>query len=372
VIDELIRILSFNSGYNTSVVLAGVTLLGLGGGVTGSFVLLRRRALMSDSISHSTLPGVGLGFLAALALGGTGRELPIIMAGAVATAALGILAVQWIRDNTRLQEDAAIGTVLSVFYGAGIVIFSYIQTLDQGSQAGLTTFLLGTTAALRLGEAWIIAGASAAVTLVTVALFKELRLLCFDPDYAASQGYPVSILDLVLMALLLCVVAIGLKTVGMVLIIALVIIPPVTARFWTDRLNRMVWAAALFGALSAYLGAALSALLPDLPAGGVIVLTAGGFFLLSFLFAPARGLLAAALRHGHFRLRLAVQQGLADLAAGREVSGSVRRLLRLGGYLSSGGGLTARGREAAREAEAALDALRTHARPFAAGRGGRG
>lgn len=357
-IEELFQILSFRSGYNTSVVLAGVTLLGLGGGVVGSFVLLRRRALMSDSISHSTLPGVGIGFLAALALGGTGRELPIVMLGAVATAALGILSVQWIRDNTRLAEDAAIGTVLSVFYGAGIVIFSFIQTLDVGSQAGLTSFLLGTTAALRLNEAWLIAAASALVTLVTAALFKEFRLLCFDAEYAAARGYPVSRLDLALMVLLLCVVAIGLKTVGMVLIIALVIIPPVAARFWTERLTRMVWAAALIGGLSCWLGAALSALLPDLPSGSVIVLAAGGFFLLSFLFAPARGLLAAVVRHASFRWRLALQQALVDAGSGKPLSAPLRRFLTLRGHLSSGGVLTERGRAAVREAEASLASLR--------------
>ncbi|MFP3944277.1 MAG: metal ABC transporter permease [Alphaproteobacteria bacterium] len=356
-IAELFRILTFQSGYNTSVVLAGVTILGLGGGVVGSFVLLRRRALMSDSISHSTLPGVGIGFLTALVLGGTGRELPIVMLGAVATATVGILAVQWIRDNTRLAEDAAIGTVLSVFYGLGIVIFSYIQTLDVGSQAGLTSFLLGTTAALRLNEAWIIGGASALVTLASAALFKEFRLLCFDPEFAAARGYPVARLDLALMALLLCVVAIGLKTVGMVLIIALVIVPPVAARFWTERLTRMVWAAALIGGLSCWLGAALSALLPNLPSGSVIVLTAGGFFLFSFLFAPARGLLASAIRHIRFRWRLALQQGLVGAGAGEPPSGVVRRFLRWRGHLSSAGGLTERGREAAREAEAALAAL---------------
>ena len=314
---DALSVLTLQSGYNTALVLIGAALLGTGAGVIGVFVLLRRRALVSDAISHATLPGVALGFLAATALGLDGRSLPILLVGAALSGALGVVAVQWIRDHTRLPEDAAIGTVLSVFFGAGIVLLSHIQTLGIGGQAGLDSFLIGQAAAMSRGDAQLIGVASAVVTALSLLLFKEFSLVSFDPDFAAARGWPVARIDLLMMGLLLAIVTIGLKTVGLILIIALVIIPPVAARFWTERLGAMVAIAGVFGGLSAYLGAAASALYPDLPAGGVIVLTAAALFAVSLLLAPARGVIAGALRHLRFKLAVVERQGLVALARGR-------------------------------------------------------
>ena len=345
---DVLSVLTFQAGYNTAVVLLGSALLGAGSGVIGVFVLLRRRALVSDAISHATLPGVALGFLAATALGLDGRSLPILLVGAAASGAFGVVAVQWIRDHTRLPEDAAIGTVLSVFFGAGIVLLSHIQTLNVGGQAGLEGFLIGQAAAMSRADAELIGAASAIVTLLSLAFFKEFGLICFDPDFAAARGWKVARIDLLMLGLLLAIVTIGLKTVGLILIIALVIIPPVAARFWTDRLGAMVAIAGVFGALSGYLGAAGSALLPRLPAGGVIVLTAGGLFLASLLLAPARGLVAGALRHLRFKIAVAERQGILALAQDRPVSDRfVRVCLRLKALTGPDGGLTAKGLTAA-------------------------
>lgn len=352
--DRLIDILTFAAGYNTAVVVIGAALLGAAAGIVGVFTLLRKRALVSDAISHATLPGVGAGFLVALALGTDPRSLPVLLAGAAVTGAMGAFAVQMIRDHTRLPEDAAIGTVLSVFFGVGVVLLSHIQTLSSGSQAGLDSFLLGQTAALSRTEAELIAGAAGLVTVAVIFLIKELTILSFDADFAAAQGWPTARLDLLLMALLLTVVAIGLKTVGLVLIVALVIIPPVAARFWTDRLSRMVLAAALFGAVSGYLGATLSALLPDLPAGPVIVLTAGALFAVSLLLAPRRGILIQAVRQWRFARAVRYRQALAALDEGGLPAGRAarRRLVREGLILPSGEPTDAgrrAGAEAARE-----------------------
>jgi len=224
--------------------------------------------------------------------------------------------VQWMVRHTRLGADVAIGTVLSVFYGLGMVLLSVVQTLQSGGQAGLEDFLLGATAGMLRGEAELIGTAALAVTLLAVLFFKEFGLVCFDPDYAAARGWSVVWLDLLMMSLLVAVVVIGLKTVGLVLIIAIVIIPPAAARFWTERLGAMVSLSALIGALGCYLGAALSALAPNLPTGGLIVLTLAALFLLSLLFAPARGLLAAMVRQIRFRLRVAERQGLLTIASG--------------------------------------------------------
>ncbi len=345
---DLFEILIFQSGYNTNVVLLGSALLGTAGGVVGVFSLLRKRALISDAISHATLPGITLGFLVALALTGTGKSLPFLMIGSTLSGILGVLLVQWIKDNTRLPEDSAIGTVLSSFFGLGVVLMSYIQTLKSGSQAGLESYLLGSTASMLQSEAEMIAFFALAITVLAVLFMKEFGLICFDPEYAASRGWSVSKIDLVMMALLLAVVVIGLKTVGLILIIALVIIPPVAARFWTDRLGLMVGISALTGGISCYLGAALSALTPDLPSGATIVLTATSLFTLSLLFAPKRGIVATALRQFNFRLRITRRRALLSLNKGpSHLSFLPRLILRQEGVLDTSGSLTAKGQKTA-------------------------
>ncbi|QEL88844.1 metal ABC transporter permease [Azospirillum brasilense] len=347
--EEALRILTFQSGFNSAVVVAGTAALGLAGGTVGTFLLLRRRALVSDALSHATLPGIAVAFLGGAALGLPERSLLLLLAGAVASGVVGLLTVQALSRFTRLTEDSAIGAVLSVFFGLGVVLLSVIQNLELGGQAGLKTFILGQTAAMAQGEAIAIGLLAAGAALAVALLFKELRVLAFDPGFAAVQGWPVGALDLVLMGLATLVTVIGLQTVGLILVVALLIIPPAAARFWTDRLPALTVAAAVIGALSGWLGATLSALLPKLPAGAVIVLVAGGFFLLSFLFAPARGLVAAALRQGRLRLTFAERRALTDLLDGRPVEGATALWLRLRGYARDGA-LTPAGQTAARAA----------------------
>ncbi|NMG65457.1 iron chelate uptake ABC transporter family permease subunit [Azoarcus indigens] len=289
---RLVDLLLLRAGYNSAVVVAGAAALGLAAGVVGSFVLLRRRVLVSDAIGHAALPGVALAFLAGVALTGSGRHFGLLLLGAVASGTLGVLLVQAIRDHTRLPEDSAIATVLSLFFSVGVVLLSHIQTLPAGGQAGLNALLLGSAATMSLDEARLVGGAALAVVAACALLTKEFGLLCFDAGYAAALGWPVRRLDLMLSLLLLAVVAIGLKTVGLILIVALVALPPVAARCWTDRLGRMAALSGGFGALAAWLGAAASSLWPRLPTGGLIVLVAGGLLMLSLLCGPARGLSA--------------------------------------------------------------------------------
>lgn len=307
---EVVRVLTLQAGYNTTVVLIGVTLLGAAAGVVGTFAVLRRRALMSDTLSHATLPGICLAFLAAVLLDADGRSLPVLLTGAAVSGVVGVLVVQAVVHATRLPEDAAMGAVLSVFFGLGFVLLSHIQTLGTGAEGGIAKFIYGQTAAMSSGEAMSIAGVALVATLAVFLLFKEFRLICFDREFAVAQGWPVAPIDLVMMALVVLVTVIGLRAVGLILIVALLIIPAAAARFWTERLWVMSVAAAALGAASGYLGAAASALFPSFPAGGIIVLTAGLFFVISLLFAPARGVLAASLRQVRLRLQVGCQHVL--------------------------------------------------------------
>lgn len=344
-------------GYNASLVAIGAGLLGIASGVAGTFLFLRKRALVSDAISHATLPGVALAFIVMVAFGGEGRNLFGLMLGSALSAGIGLLAVSWLTARTRLAEDAAIGAVLSVFFGAGIVLLTVIQTMSAGRQAGLESFLLGSTAGMLRSDAVIIACGGAVALALVLILRRPMTLVAFDPDYAVSTGLNLRRVDLAMMGLVMAVTVVGLKIVGLILIVALLIVPPVTARFWTDRSDRVALIAGVLGGVSGAGGAVISALAPALPTGPIIVLTGAALFLVSLLLSPGRGVLAALIAHLRFRRRVHVQQGLLAIAHGQQVIEPLtRRLLRREGLMRADGVPTPAGE--ARAARARLDEQR--------------
>lgn len=343
--------LLLQSGYNAALVAIGAGLLGAAAGGGGTFLFLRKRALVSDAIAHATLPGVGLAFIVMVALGGDGRNLLGLLLGSAVTAGIGLIIVEWISARTRLAEDAAIGAVLSVFFGFGIVLLTVIQTMSRGRQAGLETFLLGSTAGMLYQDAVIIAVGGGLALAAVFILRRPMTLVAFDPEYAAAGGMNVGRIDLAIMGLVMAVTVIGLKLVGLILIVAMLIIPAVAARFWTDRTERVVWAAGALGAVSGYAGAALSASAPDLPTGPIIVLVAFALFAVSLLFAPNRGVLAAVVRHRRFQLKVHRRQGLLSLARGEVILDPLTiRVLHREGLMRRDGVPTERGRAMASRA----------------------
>jgi len=345
--------LTLQAGYNAAALVAvGAGLLGLAaGGGAGAFVFLRRRALVSDAVSHATLPGVGIAFLVMVALGGDGRSLAGLIVGSAVSAGIGLLVVDRLTRHTRLSEDAAIGAVLSVFFGVGIVILTVIQNVRGGNQAGLEDFLLGSTAGMLFDEALLIALAGGVTAALVFTLRRPMTLVAFDTDFAAASGVNVPRTDLAIMALVLLVTVIGLKVVGLILIIALLIIPAVAARFWTERVGRLLWIAAAIGGTGGYAGAALSSTLSALPAGPVIVLICFGCFSVSLLFSPRRGAVAALIARRRFQRRVHLRQGLLALARAEPIYDRLTlKLLRRAGYLEADGTATLDGRSAAAKA----------------------
>ena len=294
--------------YTLRTVGLGAAFLGIVNGVLGSFAVLRKQSLLGDAISHAALPGIALAFLL------TGSKATIVLLlGAAAAGWVGTLLVMNIVKNTRVKYDSALGLVLSVFFGFGLVLLTYIQRMPVASQAGLDTFLFGQAATLLARDVATIGILGSAVLLIVLAVWKEFKLLCFDPDFALSLGFPIRWLDVLLITLLVTSIVIGLQTVGVVLMSAMVVAPAAAARQWTDRLGAMVAISAFFGALAGAGGALVSSLTARLPAGPTIVLCLTVIVLVSLLAAPNRGVVWKWARERVNRNLLQTEAVLADL-----------------------------------------------------------
>lgn len=272
--------------YTLRNVALGAAILGVASGVLGCFAILRRQGLLGDALAHATLPGVAVAFLL------SGAKAPVLLlAGAAASAGLGALLILAVVQGTRIKQDAALGIVLSVFFGVGMVLLTFIAGTGNAAQGGLNRFIFGQAATIVQGDV-VTMGVLAAVALLTVTLlFKEFKLVSFDPAFAASIGYPVGKLGLLLTALIVVSIVIGIQTVGAILMAAMLITPAAAARQWTDRLSVMVFVSASFGALSGVAGALVSASGEDLPTGPLVVLFATALLLFSLFLGARHGLL---------------------------------------------------------------------------------
>ncbi len=279
-------------GYQTLVVLFGTLLLGIAAGSVGTFSVLRRRALMGDVIAHSALPGLCVAFLAFHS-----RSIGVLLTGALLSGLMGAISVSLLKRFTQLKDDAVQGIVLSVFYGAGIALTRTIQNLYPNEPgADLESFIIGRAATMLKGDVYQIAAAAVLTSVIVVMFYKELKLVSFDEQFCRVQGRSATFLDVLLMILTAVTVVVGLPAVGVVLTAALLIIPPAAARFWTDRLSKMLVIASTFGGVSGIVGTLISARFDGLPTGPVIVLTATALFVVSWIIAPHRGLIAQMIR----------------------------------------------------------------------------
>ncbi|MEM8484389.1 MAG: metal ABC transporter permease [Bacteroidota bacterium] len=298
------------SDYTFQVVALGAALLGVVSGALGTFAVLRKQSLLGDAISHAALPGIALAFL----ITGTKSALGLML-GAMAAGLIATLLVSSISISTRVSYDSALGTILSVFFGFGLVLLTVIQKMPNANQAGLSTFLFGQAAALVIEEVVTMCIFGAIALTPTLLFWKEFKLLAFDPEYGQSLGMPIRYLDILLTSLLVVAIVIGLQTVGVVLMSAMIIAPAVAARQWTNRLGIMVSLSALFGALAGVLGAFFSSTITHLPTGPTIVLVISGIVVISLFLAPNRGLLWRWLRNRRNAQQLKLDAVLLDVYA---------------------------------------------------------
>lgn len=303
---ELINTLLFD--YTVRTVAMGAAVLGIVAGALGTFALLRRQSLLGDAMSHAALPGVLLAFML------TGSKAPVVLVlGAAVAGVLGTFLLLSIIRFSRIKEDAGLGIILSVFFGFGLVLLTFLQRNPTAAQAGLNKFLFGQAATLLVGDVVTMAIFGGGALALLILFWKEFKLLSFDRDYGSSLGYPMTALDLLLTTLLVIGIVIGLQAVGVVLMSALVVAPAAAARQWTDRLSVMMVVASFFGAIAGVAGAFISSLGTGLSTGPVVVLAISVIVLLSLLFGAGRGLVWTWLQQQRNRRRLRTDAVLAWL-----------------------------------------------------------
>lgn len=294
--------------YTLRTVALGAGVLGIASGALGAFAVLRKQSLLGDAMSHAALPGIVLAFLLTRS-----KEPLVLMLGAILAGWVATLVILRIVNDTRIKYDSALGFVLSVFFGLGLVALTFVQRLPDARQAGLETFLFGQAAALLERDVITMAGLGGLALLLLGLFWKEFKLLSFDVEFAAVQGFPVRVLDVLLTTLLVVAIVIGLQAVGVVLMSAMIVAPAAAARQWTDRLGLMVLLSAFFGALAGVSGAVISSVTPRLSTGPTIVLCISLIVVVSLLLAPNRGLVWNWVRQQRNRRQLQLDTVLGDL-----------------------------------------------------------
>lgn len=274
------------------IIALGTGILGAASGILGSFAVLKNQSLLGDAIAHAALPGIVLAYLF------TGSKSSfVLLAGAILCGIMGSFFVNDMVRNSRLKTDTALGIVLSVFFGIGMMLLTYTQSLEDANQAGLDKYLFGQAATLLREDIAVMLAFLLPSLLLVFALWKEIKLYLFDSEYASTTGIRVKTVNMLITFLIVVIIVMGLQTVGVVLMSSLLLAPAAAARQWTNSLARMLWLAAILGAISGISGSFLSAASTNLPTGPVIVLIISFIVLVSLFFAPGRGLISRYLHN---------------------------------------------------------------------------
>ena len=277
----------FSYSYNASVVSGALIFQGIVSGILGGLLLFRRKALLSDVLSHATLPGVALGFLfSAFLLGGAGKEWAILI-GALVMISLCLLTVSLF--SRWMSQDAALASALSGFYGLGVLLLSYVQVIPSGAKAGLEYFLLGQSATINSRELQLMLVGCAVSLGIYLLLRHSIKTLCFDENYAKAKGYPTGMLDFLITFLAAVTIAIGIKATGLILVIGLMTIPALASSLLFNSWNKFLVGAATIGGLSCHIGTSFSAAVDGLPTGSAIIMSGTVFYLAALIYKQGQG-----------------------------------------------------------------------------------
>lgn len=285
------QFLAILSDYTFQVVALGTGFLGLVSGVIGTYAMLRRESLLGDALSHAALPGIVIGFML------IGRkEWIVLMLGAAASGLLATFLIQWMTRKKAVKFDSALSLILSSFFGMGLVLMTHIQDQPNANQAGLDNFIYGQASSMLRGDVQMIVWIGAVLLVLVIVFWKEFKVFTFDPVFTQTLGFSSKVLQFLISTMIIVVIVIGLESVGVILMSALLIGPSVAARQWSDRLSAVMSLAGLFGLLSGFIGTVFSSWGRQIPTGPTIVITLSVIVFISLFFAPKRGILSRAIQ----------------------------------------------------------------------------
>jgi manganese/zinc/iron transport system permease protein len=297
----------------------GCMLMCMAAALVGVIVFLKKQSLLGESLSHAAYPGVIAGVIIAGATDiSESSELPIallVMGGALITSLIGMWCIGFLQNRMNVRSDSALCFILAAFFGIGLTLASQVQFAYTSLYRQAQVYLYGQAATMTDTHIWIYAVLTLLIVGVVVLFYKEIRGIAFDPEYIRSIGVNKRLIDATVFFLIVLAVVIGIRSVGVVLMSAMLIAPAAAARQYSDKLHRVFALSAFFGLLSGFLGNYLSVEVSrwlsekypgerlTLPTGPMIVIVASLICLLSLMFAPKRGLLLRYGRIMRFRYR---------------------------------------------------------------------
>lgn len=307
--------IEFFSHHTYRMVFFGTAVIGLVAGSLGAFAYLRKQSLISDVISHAALPGTLLAFLTAVViLGVDGRNMLGLILGAVIVGTLAVLFANGVAERSKIRIDTAMAIALTIFFGGGMLLMRIIANGTYPGKGGIQDYLFGNASVITIADLATSIGVGAFALVLMAVFWKEFAHRTFDADHSTVLGFRAGVIDTIMFTTIVIATVIGVKAVGLVLMVAFVVTPPAAARQWTRTLPGMVVLSGVFGAVGSGIGAYLSIVLGRVPTGPLIVLTLFAIFLVSLLCSPRRSIVTRALARARARaaLRRELLGGVAE------------------------------------------------------------
>lgn len=270
---------------STWYILVSALFLSMSSSILGSILFHRRQALIGDVIAHSVLPGVCIAFLFFQQ-----KQLLWFLIGGSTTAFAATYFVQYLHRKKVLSEDILLASTLSVFFGIGILLLSYIQQLPWGNQSGIDRFIFGQASTLSFLDAQVIAAISMAVLILFIVGLRAIKIWVFDGQFAGTLSFPFKIIEALFVLFLCVLVMAGLQSVGIVLMSAMFVLPPSIAHFWKRSFLAGIWVAGIVSFVASAIGISLSLFLPHIPTGPSIVVSLFFLLIISLLFGKYNSL----------------------------------------------------------------------------------
>lgn len=298
-------LIEFLGNHTYRMVFFGTMTIGLVSGALGSFAYLRKQSLISDVISHAALPGTLFAFLTAVVvLGSDGRNMIGLIIGAVIVGTMAVLFANGITRTSKIRIDTAMAVTLTIFFGAGMLLMRIIANGVFPGKGGIQDYLFGNASVITIADLTTSITVGALALILMVVFWKEFALRTFDPDHSTVLGFHARTIDMLMFTTIVIATVIGVKAVGLVLMVAFVVTPPAAARQWTRTLPGMVALSATFGAAGSGIGAYLSITFGNIPTGPLIVLTLFGIFVISLLLSPRRSIITRVIARRRARAAL--------------------------------------------------------------------